>query len=102
MLIHPLRGAGCAVVLALALRPALAAAESPAAPPSVRSATELTWSVDRAVSSALSLHPAVLDAQMALERARGAAAQTALLHSNPTLSVNRSMDGARAGGSEAP
>lgn len=99
MLIHPLRGAGCAVVLALALRPALAAAESPAAPPTARSATELTWSVDRALSSALSLHPAVFDAQTALERARGAAAQAALLQSNPTLSVNRSMDGARAGGS---
>lgn len=99
MLIHPLVGAGCVVVLALVLRPAHAAAEPPAAPPTTRSATERPWSVDRAVSSALSLHPAVLDAQMALESARGAAAQTALLQSNPTLSVNRSMDGARAGGS---
>jgi cobalt-zinc-cadmium efflux system outer membrane protein len=86
-------------VLALAIRPAVSAAASPGDPPSAHATTAPVLSIDDAVSSSLLLHPAVLEAQTALAQARGAAAQAAVLLSNPTASASLSLDGARSGGS---
>lgn len=95
----PLRGVGCALVLALAIRPAVSAAASPADPPVAHATAAPVLSIDDAVSSSLLLHPSVLEAQTALAQARGAASQTAVFLSNPTVSASLSLDGERSGGS---
>lgn len=95
----PPRGVGCALVLALAIQPAISAAASPADPPLAHATAAPVLSIDDAVSASLLLHPNVLEAQTALAQARGAASQTAALQSNPTASASLSLDGARSGGS---
>lgn len=96
MYIRPLGGVGCAVVLALVMRPAVLAAASPVDPSVALPALPARLSADDAVSRALSLHPAVLDARTALARSRGAAVQTSVLLSNPTASGSTSLDGSRS------
>jgi len=52
---------------------------------------------DAAVAAALDVHPSLLAAELDLARARGAAAEAALLLSNPTLAAETTQDGARGG-----
>jgi len=60
-------------------------------------ADTVALSPDAAADAAAHLHPAVLAAERGLLRARGQAADTAVLVRNPTVSGGLSLDGARAG-----
>lgn len=99
MSVLPLRGAGCALALVLAFRPAVVAASSPAEPRPSHTPTAPALSIDDAIISSLAVHPTVLDAQAALAQAHGSASQTSTWLSNPTVSTNLSLDGTRWGAS---
>lgn len=67
--------------------------------PTESPASEALLLPSAAVAAATQIHPAVVAAEVDLERARGAAAQVQLLLRNPQVSAATSIDGRRASGS---
>lgn len=85
----PIRGMGSAVLLVILLATASVRAASPDADGGA------LLSPDAAVVAALDLHPNLRSAEAQLARAQGAAAEAALLLSNPSVSASTTPDGAR-------
>ncbi len=85
------RGIGCALLWVVSWIAVPCWASDPGAPPSAPLTPEA------AVAAALQTHTAVLQAEAALDRSRGAASEAALLLGNPELAIAASFDRSRAG-----